>query len=176
MFHQKILDFYHSPKIRLLAVLTSWSWRPRSLGWPATPSLASLRMNQAMAGKPVEASCGYDHGPMIVQDVWYVFVYIYMNSTNMLYMNGCRYPYIFFFRCPLSAKIFTGRDMEVMVPNRNRSKETWLSLALQDAHGQILIETSRKCWEIYIYTYTNLENWGGKCVKIYKPGLLVIQR
>ena len=38
------------------------------------------------------------------------------------------------------------------------------------------IETSRKCWEIYIYTYTNLENWGGKCVKIYKPGLLVIQR
>ena len=69
MFHQKILDFYHSPRIRLLAVLTSWSWRPRSLGWPATPSLASLRMNQAMAGKPVEASCGYDHGPMIVQDV-----------------------------------------------------------------------------------------------------------
>lgn len=79
---------------------------------------------------------------------------------NMLYMTGCRYPYIFFFRCPLSAKMFTGRDMEVMVPNRNRSKETWPSLALQDAHGQILIETSRKIWEIYciyiIYIYVRI--------------------
>ena len=53
MFHQKILDFYHSPKIRLLAVLTSWSWRPRSLGWPATPSLAASRMIQARAPVPV---------------------------------------------------------------------------------------------------------------------------
>ena len=86
-----------------------------------------------------------------------------MNSMNLLYMTGCRYPYIFFFRCPRSAKMFTGRDMEVMVPNRNRSKETWPTLALQDAHGQILIETS-KMGNMYVYIYiyciisTNLEN------------------
>ena len=175
MFHQKILDFYHSPKIRLLAVLTSWSWRPRSLGWPATPSLASLRMNQAMAGKPVEASCGYDHGPMIVQDVWYVFVYIYMNSTNMLYMNGCRYPYIFFFVVhfrPRFSQVETWRWWSRTGTEAKKLGWVWHCRMRMGKFSLKLLENAGK----YIYTYTNLENWGGKCVKIYKPGLLVIQR